>query len=464
MPVNTMFARSIRDVKPDDYDLQALASLFGKNKRTTLEYGDIRHRMLKDFPKQTNDRLNVLLEYLREQDFINEVSRGKFRVNMTKPEPNAAKRVVQEQAVAPTPTTQPKPTVTVANRPVIKRGDFVAMYSELLKEMGAKGVTSEDAARFFDDPEARASQTLSGLFRRGRCRRAYETRNGRRAYRYFDKAIPMGELRVIRRPPLSKTEHARREDAALAYVAAHPDCSLEDIAQALGMAAQTVRRSVDLDALVKEGRLATRTKSLGQRSWSKVYFIPSATQPTPTPPQATPPSTPPQQATYREQAPLRDRLIAFVKAHPGCVAMDVAREFHMSEMNATSFLNQTAANRLIERKPIASAVGPVWHYYPLGASAGMVQPSAPPPRAQAAQAAPPIVRSTGPEPKPAMQVAMERAGIPAPKVNGMALVPHLLYTLRVEVDPSDSDQMAALAALQDSAIRVDTVNIEVQRG
>ena len=446
-----------RPVLATDYDLQALEALFRKNKRSTMLYGDLRHRLLKDFPRMTNDRQNDLIDYLVEHGTIERVGHGKWRLQET-PEAPATKPVVQEPS-----NEQPEPAVTPpSGRP--PRGEGTILRGLVKDYIGEHpGASAQQAAKFFEKEATTMSWYMGDLFRKGEVKRASEINPGGRGvfFKYYPLTSPMGQVASA----VDERQFSAPQQRIIDYVTAHPGAVSLEIAEAHGVSRQAIGNYIG--GLVADGVLSAR------RNGREIHYYPAAAAPHPAPPPEAPAAPPPPAPSARE-IPLGDRIVAFVREHPASTAMSVARHFQMPEDKARDYLNVTYLNGRLRR--LRKEWGPgKWYFeyyvpeHPAvkGRAPATSRPFTPSPQ-QVADATPPQVagvpvttvpaRSSGPAPAPAMKLAMEKANVTVPARKGIIIQP-LLYTIRVKLELDNPAQVEALQRLEE-VCECETVSVE----
>lgn len=122
-----------------------------------------------------------------------------------------------------------------------------------------------------------------------------------------------------------QTQEEVSDETILAVISAKPGQTAYQIAEAIHRKASNTR--VRLKAMEQRGQVKVEIfKHPQSHRWSRLYH-----------PVANPPN---QRANKRRQSPVRDKVIAFLKANPGCTANDLAAHMGCSNKIANAHISE----------------------------------------------------------------------------------------------------------------------------
>jgi DNA-binding MarR family transcriptional regulator len=116
------------------------------------------------------------------------------------------------------------------------------------------------------------------------------------------------------------------ENDILAYIAKNPGCTALDVATAFDRLPCVMRTR--LAYMENRGQVAVKKRRVPRKGMVRFYY----------------PIKKPKPVTIARSSPVRDKVVAFIRANPGCTTIDVAKHMGQSNQNVSRVI--TAARNI----------------------------------------------------------------------------------------------------------------------
>lgn len=134
------------------------------------------------------------------------------------------------------------------------------------------------------------------------------------------------------------------ESDILAYIAKHPGCTAMDVATAFDRLPCVMRTR--LSYMENRGQVAVKSKHVPRKGMVRFYY----------------PIKKPKPVTIARSSPVRDKVVAFIRANPGCTTIDVAKHMGQSNQNVSRVITAARNIGLIRSERPKGGNQPAMHW------------------------------------------------------------------------------------------------------